>query len=191
MLTDDDLGRQLSGAFHHASDDLTYAGRVPAPRSTITTIGVPLATSAAVVAALAVVWAASPDTDDPAPPIAGGPSVSSTPSPTAPAPRLVTEKIEVAGFTFSYRHAAGDSLVDDLYGDMHVTVPADAKPVDAPEGVKAWVGVDPDSGDHAIYVDAPTRNGGQVFALLSPTWTEDQLVDLFHNGRPRPVPAVG
>ncbi|GAA4701862.1 hypothetical protein [Nocardioides conyzicola] len=189
MLTDDDLSRQLGGAFRDASGDLQYAGRVPAPRSAITTVGVPLASSAAVVAALAVVWASASGTDDAVPPTAGGPTASVAPT-TPTAPRLVTEKVEVAGFTFSYRHAAGDGLADDLYGDMHVTVPADAKPVDAPEGVKAWVGVDPDSGDHAIYVDAPTRNGGEVFALLSPTWTEDQLVDLFHNGRPRPAPAV-
>ena len=187
MLTDDDLSRQLSGAFRAAAHDLTYAGRVPAPRSPITTIGVPLASSAAVVAALAVVWASSPDTEVGTPPGADGPTTAATrPS----APKVVTEKVEVAGFTFSYRHAAGDSRADDLYGDMHVTVPDDATPIEAPEGVKAWVGVDPDSGDHAIYVDAPTRNGGQVFALLSPTWTEDQLVDLFRNGRPRPVPAV-
>jgi hypothetical protein len=187
MLTDDDLSRQLGGAFRDASGDLQYAGRVPAPRSAIATFGVPLATSAAVVAALAAVWAASPDTDVAPPPSADGPTTTVTPPST---PRTVTEKVEVAGFTFSYRHAAGDALADDLYGDMHVTVPADAKPVDAPEGVKAWVGVDPDSGNHAIYVDAPTRNGGRVFALMSPTWTEDQLVDLFHNGQPRPVPAV-
>ena len=69
-------------------------------------------------------------------------------------------------------------------------VPAAATPISAPEGVKAWVGTDPESGDHALWVDAPTRNEGHLFALLSPTWTTDQLTDLFHNGQRQPVPAI-
>ena len=190
MLTDDDLSRQLGGAFRESTEDVTYAGRVPTPRSAATTIGVPLASTAAVVAALAVVWASAPDTDDATPPTAA-PSATPAPTPDAPAPKLVTEKIEVAGFTFSYRHAAGETRADDLYADGHVTVPDDATPIEAPEGVKAWLGKDPESGDNAVYVKAPTRNGGVVFALLSPTWTTDQLADLFHNGDPRPVPAAG
>jgi hypothetical protein len=193
MLTDDDLTRQLGGAFRDAAGDLEYAGRVPAPRNAAATLGVPLAATAVAATALAAVWASSTGTDDGAvPPSAGGPTASAPATrATTAAPKAVTRTIEVAGFTFSYRSAAGDSRADDLYADGHVTVPDGAKPVDAPTGVQAWIGADPTSGDNAIYVKAPTRNGGRVFALLSPTWTQDQLVDLFHNGRPRPVPAVG
>jgi hypothetical protein len=187
MLTDDDLTRQLGGAFRDATGDLEYAGRVPAPRSPISTVGVPLASTAAVVAALAVVWASSPDTDDATPPSAG----TATPSAPSSAPRVVTRTIEVAGFTYRYR---GEPRADDLYATLDVAVPDDATPVDPPAGaiagVKAWVGTDPTSGDHAIWVQSPSRNAGQVFAILSPTWTTDQLVDLFRNGQPRTVPAV-
>ncbi|KQW47079.1 hypothetical protein ASC77_18015 [Nocardioides sp. Root1257] len=179
-MTDDDLTRQLGGAFRDATDDLEYAGRVPTPRSAVATVGVPLASTAAVVAALAVVWASAPGTDDPTPPTTAGPS--------AVAPPIVTRTIEVAGFSFSYR---GEARADDLYARMSPgAVPEDAQPIDAPDGVQAWVGTDPQSGDHALYVDAPTRNGGKLFALLSPTWTAEQLTDLFLHGQPRTVPAV-
>ncbi|MFC6342117.1 hypothetical protein ACFP8W_09020, partial [Nocardioides hankookensis] len=113
---------------------------------------------------------------------------ATTTSPSAP--EVVTRTIEVAGFVFSYR---GEPRADDLYADGHVTVPDDATSIDAPSGVEAWIGVDPASGDNAVYVKAPTRNGGEVFAVLSPTWTQDQLVDLFRNGdrEARPIPEVG
>lgn len=189
MLTDYDLTRQLGGAFRDVTDDLEYAGRVPTPRSAVATVGVPLASTAAVVAALAVVWASAPGTDETTPPTADGrPSTSATTDPAAPA--VVTRSIEVAGFTFSYR---GEPRADDLYADGHTTVPDDAQAIDAPSGVEAWIGVDPASGDNAVYVKAPTRNGGQVFAVLSPTWTQDQLVDLFRHGDrdARPIPEVG
>jgi hypothetical protein len=86
---------------------------------------------------------------------------------------------------------AGEQPADDLYAVMNPgQVPGDATPIDAPAPAKAWVGTDPETGDQALWVDAPTRNGGNLFALLSPTWTTDQLADLFHHGEPRQVPAI-
>lgn len=181
MLTDDDLTRQLGSAFRAEAGDLEYAGRVPTLRRTAT-VAIPVAATlaaAAVLTAVAVTNADSPAGDgatvaDP------GATTSSGPSPK---PRLVTEKVHVAGYTFTYRHAVGDELADDLYAVMNPgEVPADATPIDAPEPAKAWIGTDPVSGDTGLYVDAPTRNEGHLFALLSPTWTAEQLTDLFHNG---------
>jgi len=189
MLTDDDLTRQLGGAFRASTGDLEYAGRVPVPRSAAATVVVPLASTAAAAAALAFVWASAPATDDAVPPSADGPTASAPA--TSPTPTVVTETLEVAGFTFTYRSTGGDARADDLYADGRVTVPDDAEPIDAPSGVQAWIGVDPTSGDNAVYVTAPTRNDGRTFAILSPTWTKEQLVDLFRHGQPRPVPAVG
>ncbi|WP_395695526.1 hypothetical protein [Nocardioides sp.] len=179
MLTDDDLTRQLGGAFREAAADLAYAGRVPAPRSAAATWGVPLASTAAVATTLAVVWTASTAPEDAGAPRAESPATSAAPVTT---PRVVTRTVEVAGFTFSYRSGARAAHVDDLYVQSQVSVPADATRIDSPEGTRAWVGVDPASGDHALYVEAPTRNDGRVFAVLSPTWTRDQLVDLFRHG---------
>lgn len=186
MLTDDDLTRELGGAFRAETDELRYAGRVPTPR-TGPGLAVPLATTAVAAAVLGAVWAATP-ADAPTPPPAAVPTTGPT---GGPAPRLVTDTIEVAGYSFTYRHAVGDELADDLYGVMNPgAVPDDATPIAAPEGAQAWVGTDPASGDTALWVEAPTRNEGNLFALMSPTWTEAQLTDLFHNGRPQTVPAI-
>lgn len=176
MLTDDDLTTELRAAFRSATVEMEYAGEVPSLRRPLVTV-VPLVATAATVAALAVVWASSPETAAPLP--------DATPSQTPANPNLVTDTIEVAGYTFSYRHAPGDERAHDLYAMLgDVTLPADAEPIDAPAGAKAWVGTDPASGDHGLWVDAPTRNNGGLFAVLSPTWTTDQLADLFHNGSP-------
>jgi hypothetical protein len=186
MLTDDDLTRQLRGAYRAATEDVGYAGAVPAPRRTAPA-AVPVAATAVASAALAGAWVLAPD--DPVAP----PSATGAPSPSAPthhAARMVTDTIRVAGFTFRYRHAASQPA-GTLYA-VHDPgrVPDDATPISAPDGVRAWVGKDAPSGDAALWVKAPTRNGGALFALMSPTWTTDELADLFHHGDPRPVPVV-
>jgi hypothetical protein len=185
MLTDDQLTTQLRAAFRDATDDLRYAGRVPTPRNPYA-VAVPAAASVAVVATLAGVWATS-GPDEPV----------RTPQahPSQAAHRMITSTIHVAGYTFSYRHAAGVEGDDDLRAVTNPgAAPADAKPVDPPagaiDGVRAWVGTDPASGDNAIWVQSPSRNDGRVFALMSSSWSQDELVDLFRSGSPRPVPAV-
>ena len=184
MLTDEDLTRQLSAGFRDTTDHLSYAGKVPAPRS-IPRLAVPIGATVAAAAVLTVVAAtATNDSSAPTPPNAFGPVPHVK-------PHLVSSTIHVAGYTYTYRHAAGQPLVDDIYAVTNPgSVPDDATPIDAPAPAKAWVGTDPDSGDQALWVDAPTRNDGRLFALLSPTWTTEQLADLFHNGRPQAVPAI-
>ena len=166
MLTDDDLTTELRAAFRDATGDLRYAGRVPAPRSRLA-LGVPLAASAAVVATLAVVWANAPE--DAGAPVADPPATSHAPS------HVVHAKIRVAGFALS-----GTGPADDLHWSASVPLPDDATPIDAPEGVQAWVGTA--GAEHGLWVVAPTRNEGDLFVVLSPTWSTDQLEDLFVNG---------
>ncbi|KRC48948.1 MULTISPECIES: hypothetical protein [unclassified Nocardioides] len=184
MLTDDDLTRQLEAAFREASADLRYDRRVPTARRTPSTgwLAVP---AVATVAALAVAGGAD-ESPAPAPEAGHGPTAT-------PGPRWTTDTVTVAGYTFTYRHAPGERLVDDLHADLSPARPPDDATAiaGAPAEVDAWVGTDPDSGQHALWVEAPTRNGGRLFALLSPSWTEDQLKDLFLNGEPRTVPATG
>ncbi|GAW48755.1 MULTISPECIES: hypothetical protein [unclassified Nocardioides] len=191
MLTDDDLTRQLGSAFREEAGDLEYAGRVPTLRRT-GAVALPIAATAAVAGVLVAV--AATNADDPVGPgttIAGPSSGTGTSPGAAATPRLVTDTIEIAGYTYTYQHAVGEQLADDLYAVMNPgEVPADARPLDAPAPARAWVGTDPTSGDTALWVEAPTRNGGHLFALLSPTWTTDQLADLFHHGEPRQVPAI-
>ncbi|MBZ5739119.1 hypothetical protein [Nocardioides mangrovi] len=186
MLTDDDLTHQLGSAFRSSSADLRYAGEVPTARRTPSTGW--LAVPAVATAAALVVVGSTDDAPSPAAPEAGG-----SPSATAHAPRMVTSEIHVAGYTFTYRHAAGTEVADDLYADLSpAPVPDDASPVKgAPAEVEAYVGTDPATGNHALWVKAPTRNGGNLFALESPSWTEDQLTQLFLTGEERAVPAVG
>jgi hypothetical protein len=181
MLTDDDLTRQLGGAFRESTDDLAYAGRVPAPRGVATTVGVPLASTAAVVAALAVVWASSPDTEDTSPPVAH-PAVTTSPTPLAPAPELVTDTIEVAGFTFAYRHAADEPVANIIHVFVPDGVPDGARPVEVPAPAKAWVGKDPRSGEVAIYLRSPSRFDGKLFGVSSPGLDEDQMITFLHTG---------
>lgn len=184
MLTDDDLTRQLEHAFRHDSADVSYAGRVPTARRTPSAgwLAVP---AVATAAALVVVGASDEATSPPMPGAGGSPSASAH-------PRLVTSEIHVAGYTFTYRHAAGEDLADDLYADLSPAPrPDDASPMaGAPAGVQAWVGTDQATGHHALWIKAPTRNEGNLFELLSPTWTEDQLMRLFLNRDPREVPAA-
>ena len=186
MLTDDDLTRQLSSAFRESTDDVRYAGRVPAPRTAATTIGVPLASTAAVAAALAVVWASSPDTEPVPPPSADGSRASVAPTTTTPdttgqSPELVTDTIEVAGYTFAYRHAADEPVVDVLHVFAPERVPASARPVDVPAPAKAWVGTDPGSGEAAIYLQDPSRYDGRLFGISVPGLDEDQMVTFLHS----------
>jgi len=177
MLTDDDLTTELRAAFRGVTDDLEYAGKVPTLRRPLVP-AVPLVATAATVSALAVVWASSPDAVAPAP--------DTAPTSQAPAqPKQVTDTITVVGYTFTYKHAVGEERAHDLYAMFgEVTLPDDAQPIDAPVVVKAWVGTDPASGDHGVWVKAPTRNDASVFAVLSPTWTTEQLTDLLYNGSP-------
>jgi hypothetical protein len=186
MLTDDDLTRQLGSAFRSSSADLRYAGEVPTARRTPSAGW--LAVPAVATAAALVVVASTDDATAPAPEAGASPS---TPASSAH-PQMVTSKIHVAGYTFSFRHAAGTEVADDLYADLSpAPVPDDATPVKGgPAEVEAYVGTDPSTGNTALWVQAPTRNEGHLFALESPTWTEDDLSRLFLTGEERVVPAV-
>ena len=181
MLTDDELTRELGTAFRAGTADLTYHGRRRPRRTAV--VAVPVAAVTIAVATLAISLATNPGTTEP--PVAGDPATPSAPA--SATPRLVTDSIDLAGYSFSYQRTAGETA--PLYATEVDEVPDSAKAVDAPEGVKAWIGKDA-KGDNALYVKAATRFGGNLFALHSSVWTQDELVDFFHNGTPKTVPLV-
>jgi hypothetical protein len=186
MLTDDDLTNELEAAFRSGTADLTYTGR-RRPRR-IAPVAVPLAAAAIAITAVAIsVATADPESTPTAAPTPAVSGIASS-APSSAATPMVTDTIQLAGFQLTYQRAQGEQA--PLYATMDATLPDGVTPVSAPEGVKAWVGKDPVRGDNALWVKAPTRNDGKLFALHSSSWTTDQLVELFHNGSPRTVPLV-
>jgi hypothetical protein len=198
MLTDDDLTRELAAAFRAATTDLTYTGRTRPPRRAAAV----LPATAGTVAVAAVVAGAIITGGHPHPasgPVAVGPTAtgpaaaSSTAGPaaghaSAASPTPVTETLTLAGFTITYQRIAGQP--DPVVAELVVGgLPAGVREVHL-TGTKsrAWVGQDPRSGDNALYLRASTRNGGRLFALLSATWSEKQLIGLV--AHPRAVPLV-
>lgn len=181
MLTDDELTQELGAAYRGRTADLTYGGRRRPRRTAVA--AVPVAAVTVAIAALAI----SVATNDaaPGPSTAGGPA--SPISSAAPQKKVVTDTIDLAGYSFTYDRVEGETA--PLYATMATELPEGVTPVAAPDGVKAWVGKDA-RGDNALYVKAPTRNGGQLFALHSSVWSQDELVDLFRNGTPKTVPLV-
>lgn len=173
MLTDDDLTQQLGAAFHATSDDLTYTGMVPTASRTPSTRWL---TVPAVAAAAALVVIPSAGDGDGSRPDQAGPSAA----PDA-APELVTETIRVAGYTLTYeREARGSAPVAVMLGEL--TLPEDFREVELEGSVRAWAGFDATSGDAIVYVQPPANEGGGLFALASPTWTQEQLVELLREG---------
>lgn len=188
MLTDEELTRELGAAFRSGTCDLTYSGRRRPRRSAVVAVpvaGVGLALTA--VAITAALNAGSSPTPTGA--IAGGSTAPGAAVSTAARPRLVTEKISLAGYTLHYTATAGSQ--PPVYATSEPgPVPDGFTPVSAPNGAKAWIGKDPATGDNALFVQIADRNGGNLFALHSEVWTQQQLVDMFHNGTPATVPMV-
>jgi hypothetical protein len=174
MLTDDELTHEIGATFQAVTHDLTYTGRRRPPRSRVL-VAVPIAAAAAVLAGVAVVVTSGVE------PTSTGAQAAPT-SPVAAPTAMISESIELAGFTFRYERPVGSP--DPLRAEFHVDrLPENATPVPLDASTaQAWVGVDPASGDNAIYIKSGARNGGELFALLSSSWSQDQLVDLLKNG---------
>lgn len=183
MLTDDDLSRVLRTTFDRATDGLVYNGITPTARRTPSPawLALPAVAASAVVAVTATTGSPTAQLRIPS-------SSTQTSGPTS-SPSVVTADFEVAGYTVRYR-GAGPAPADDLRWETDVTRPADAQQVDASElgdvadGVEAWVGTDPDSGDNALYLTSPIRNGGREFAVVSATWSLQQLQSLVFTAGP-------
>jgi hypothetical protein len=174
MLTDDDLTRELRAAFRGATADLNYTGRTRPPRAM--SVVLPTVATAATLAAVAVGVGATGGHHPPAARSVVGPVVAPSAGTTT---KLVTKTIKLAGFTLTYQSAAG--APSPLYWKVGFgKIPAEAREVHV-TGTKArvWAGKDPSTGHNALYVKTPTRDGGTLFALYSPTWSEHQLIALF------------
>jgi hypothetical protein len=184
MLTDDDLTRELGETFRAATTHLSYQGRTRPPRH-LTPALPAAALGAAAVAATIVAVNAGGGAQHPAGSAALRPET--VPS-TVASPVLVTRTLRLAGFTIRYQHAAGSP--DPLYVELGFHhIPPGLREIASPDPhVRVWVGKEPKTGDNALYVKAATRFGGELFALVSPTWSQQQLIEVLHH--PRPVPAV-
>ena len=144
MLTDDDLTRQLGSAFRESSTTSRTPDGCPppAPRPPPSAYPSPRPPPSPPP------WPSSgrppPTPSLVPPPSADGSRASVAPTTTTPdttgqSPELVTDTIEVAGYTFAYRHAADEPVVDVLHVFAPERVPASARPVDVPAPAKAWV----------------------------------------------------
>lgn len=191
MLTDDDLTRELGDAFRAATDDLRYAGRTRPPRP-ITAV-LPAAVAASTLGAVAIGGVYVADRAAPAgAPKAVAPIITSA-RPTAPAvakPTRVTRTLKLAGFSVTFRSAAG--APDPVFAEpVHGGLPAGVTAVPlSGTAAQAWTGTDPSTGDNALYVKVPTASGSRLFVLLSATWSEQQLIELFRSPQPTAVPEV-
>jgi hypothetical protein len=185
MLTDDDLTSELRAAFQSATADLRYDGRTR-PAHTRTVV-LPVVVAASFAAAAAIGVAATGGHHRQAPLTVVGPAVHPS---EATSTKLVTKTIKLAGFTVTYRSPAGDPPPVYAYVGFH-HIPRGLREVHLTgTKAKAWVGKDPRNGRNAVYVKAPTRNGGNLFALESSQWTQHQLVHLLKHGSNVAVPAV-
>lgn len=186
MLTDDDLTRELGAAFRAATEDLTYAGRTRPPRTLAVVL--PSVATAATLAAVAVGVSVSDGHHPAAKPGVASPIATSTAGTTT---RLVTKTLKLEGFTVKYQSVPGDQ--PPVYAVLGIdSVPANAHEIQLTgTDVRGWVGTYPPTGENAVYVKAPTRNDGSLFALVSPSWTQDQLVGLLtQDSQVAAVPAV-
>ena len=114
MLTDDDLTRDLRAAFHDTTTELRYDGPVPAgPHTPVWARAGWVALPAAAAVAATVVVVGGQPTDVTAPPSAA-PSIGAPTSPPSPSgDALVTDTIEVAGYTMTYRRPADAAPAED------------------------------------------------------------------------------
>jgi hypothetical protein len=185
MLTDEELTTRLSTAFHESVPELTYAGPVPQVRrrgTGLATTSVMAATAALVLtpAALQRGGERSPE------------SVPSLGTHHDHQGRTVTRTLELGGIRLLFASVDGD--LGPLYlvlGD-NLAVPPDAQKVDLGVPFDVWFVDHPASGEPQVYVGhrtCPDTIDGcagsppplEVYGILAPGWTHEQLVDLLEH----------
>jgi hypothetical protein len=178
MLTDDDLTRELGEAFRSATTDLTYNGRT-APRRPAAIVVPVVAVGGVLAAGVGIAAGSGGGSHSSARPSV---AISTSAQPQPAGHRASAETMTLAAFTARYVQAAEGKfpIVAEVVKDG---LPSGVRELATPgTAARAWIGKDPRSGDNALYVKAPTREGGRLFALLSPSWTKHQLIYLFRHG---------
>ena len=189
MLTDEDLIRELEAGFRYETQELTYAGRVPTPRRAVVPwTAVPIAAATAAVIVLPQLGGRSNQTVTPQPPRATqtiAPQVDATfgADPSASASqgdvKLVTASFEFAGRTFQYQKPADEPQRYVICRIGGVKLPADATPVQNPYDIeRAWSGLDPKTGDAAVWVQDSRYFDNDYVEMTSPFFTEQELVTM-------------
>ncbi len=180
MLTDDELARELGALFREQAAGITYAGRRRPPGRAAAALP---AAAAAIALGAGLGMALHPSPAAPARPGAGP---YPPPAASTAASMAVSATINLDGFTLHYQAPAGSPPRLRVQRAVR-GLPPDARPVPlSGTTAKAWVGTDPASGDNALYLRSPARNGGRLFAVLSATWTQRQLIALLRTGTTSP-----
>jgi hypothetical protein len=187
MLTDEELTTRLSAALHDGAPPLTYAGPVPHVRRGST--GLAATSFLAATAALVLTPAALQHGDGSAPD--AGPGTSRGPGPST-GPRVV-RTLDLGGVHLSFATTDGDPGPLYAVGGNDLQVPDDAEKVDVP-GVPGeyWFAKNPVGDEPQVYVGhrlCPDTTDGcdgkpaqlEVFGILAPGWTRDQLMQLLEH----------
>ena len=185
MHNDEQFTHALSDAFRSTTDGLAYHGAVPTP-SPSPLIAAPVVAAGAVGVGLAIASAVAGQHTGPR--TAAQPLASTTPIATdqpsaAPSTEVVSRTIELAGYSFSYRQAAGAT---PLHGALVSAVPSDARPVHTDWTAQTYLGVDPQTNAPAAYVATPS---GKVLMITSPDATDAELTAMVQS-QASPVPVV-
>jgi hypothetical protein len=184
MLTDDQLARELTGAFHAETDRMAFDGRVPkGPRTPMYVAPVVALAGGVTLAVIATSGSQAPRQMQ----VHGGPAIVVTTAPhVGPTQvKLVTRKIRLAGFTASYTQP---DTADPLVARVVSAVPSPAESVQGDDpAVNYWVAQDPATGGYWGY---GVLADGEVFSVGSPDATRDEIVALFQTATARAVPLV-
>ena len=146
MLTDDELTTELRAAFRGATDDLAVRRKVPGLRRPLVDRR-PLVATAAVVAALAVVSANTPGRPRPSRTRAEQPGTCASEAGDPTRSRWSATRSPTG--TRSARSGPTTST-----GCSTASAARTTRSRSTPPGVQAWVGTDPASGDHGVWVEA-------------------------------------
>jgi hypothetical protein len=196
MQTDDEITTLLRSAFSDATEGLDYRGTVPFERRRVAPIALRAAIPVGAAAAL-VVGIGLHSSPSITPPGIADPSTGAKPShAVTPKVRLVTDRYQIGAHTLTITRDAGTAAIFqdncdptsapstpqadlDCYIAVETLVkegPSDETPVDIPGLPGAAIGIDPQSGEAALFI--VNADGTKVFELLSPDKTKQQLIDL-------------
>jgi hypothetical protein len=191
MLTDEELTTRLSAAFHESAPELTYAGPVPHVRRGHAGLVTTSALAAAAALALTPAALQRGDEQPPGPP-GGVPSAGPGTHRSAATGHGRVYRLNLGGLRLSFASDDGDPGDIYYYVGPHVTVPPDAEKLDLGLPYDVWYDDHAASGQPQIYVGHRTCpdtvdgcNGGppqlEVFGILAPGWTRDQLIYLIEH----------
>jgi hypothetical protein len=176
MLTDEELTRRLSAAFHEGVPELTYAGTAPQVRRRGTGLA---ATSVLAAAAALVLTPAALQRGADRPP-SSVPSADPGVHDTGPQGHTVIRTVDLGGLHLTYAQMdAMGPLYFTVGPDLSLPPDAEKADIDAAGNADVWFVDNPPSGEPQAYVKP--KDSSMLYGLLAPGWTREQLIDLFEH----------